>query len=89
MNRCDKLFTASYTIVGIIGKVLSSRLTFKRSNVELDPILVGLSKIRNNMGIPNLKRSETDNAADDGNLCKNKFQIFKKMQLSASLQTIT
>ena len=44
-NRADKLFTASYAIVGRLGKVATSRLTFTKSNKELDPILVGISKI--------------------------------------------
>ena len=44
-NRADKLFTASYTIVGRLVKVASSQLIFTKSNEELDPILVGISKI--------------------------------------------
>ena len=37
-NRSDKLITDLYTIVSMLGKVSSSRLTFAKSNDELDPI---------------------------------------------------
>ena len=57
----------------MLGKVVSSRLTYTKSNEELDPILVGLSNIRKNMGISEMKCYETDNAAGDGNLWKNIF----------------
>ena len=77
-NREDKIFTASYTIVSMLGQVVSSRLTFTKSNEELDPILHGLSSIRNEMGTSDLKRHETDNAAGDGNLWKKCFPELKK-----------
>ena len=77
-NRPDKLHAASYTIVSMLGKVSSSRLTFTKSNDELSPMLHGLSSIRQNMGIPELKRYETDNAAGDGNLWKSHFPELEK-----------
>lgn len=76
-NRADKIFTASYTIVGMLGKVVSSRLTFTKSNDELNPILSGLSGIRGSMGLPSVKRYETDNAAGDGGLWTKHFPELK------------
>lgn len=62
----------------MLGKVVSSKLTFTKNNNELDPILVGLSKIQDNMGMPDLKRNETDNAVGDGNLWKKHFPELRK-----------
>ena len=77
-NRADKLFTASYTVTSMLGQVVSSRLTFTKSNEELDPVLKGLATICSNMGVSDLKRYETDNAAGDGNLWARHFPELKK-----------
>ena len=62
----------------MLGKVASSRLTFTKSNEELNPILVGLTKLRSNMGLPEVKRYETDNAAGDRILWKKHFLELRK-----------
>ena len=72
-NRPDKSFTALYTIISMLGKVASSRLTFTKSNAELDHILVRLRKLRSKIGLPEVKRYKMDNAAGDGNLQKKHF----------------
>ena len=77
-NRPDKIFTASCTIVSMLGKVASSRLTFTKSNEELDPILLGLTKLRSNMRLQDAKRHETDDATGDGNLWKKHFPELRK-----------
>ena len=61
---------ASYRNISILGKVVSSRLTFAKSNEELDPILVRLTKLRTNMRLPEVKRYQTNNATRDRNLWK-------------------
>ena len=57
----------------MLRKVSSSRLTFTKNNNALLPTLDSASSIFQSMGMLELKRHETDNAASDGNVLKNIF----------------
>jgi len=66
-----------YTILGMLGKVMSNRLIFIKSNDELNPILVGLSSIRISIGLPLLKWYKTDNTASNRGLWTKYFPELK------------
>jgi len=67
---CGKrlVFNASYSILSLSGQVSSLRLTFGKSNDEIEPVLRDLKKTRLNIGVPLLKRFETDNLNGDGGI---------------------
>jgi len=77
---CGKrlLFNASYSIMSLSGQVSSLRLTFGKSNDEIEPVLNDLKKARINVGVSLLKRFETDNLKGDGGLWNRIFPELKE-----------
>jgi hypothetical protein len=81
---CGKrgIFDATYSIMSLSGQVSSLRLTFGKSNDEIEPVLEDLKKTRLNVGVPLLKRFETDNVKGDGGLwCK----VFPELKQGLSI----
>ena len=64
---------ASYTVVNILEKIVSRRLTFTKSNDELESILTGLYNISKSISIEKLKQYETENTSSNSNLWKKIF----------------
>ena len=56
-KRDERLFTASYTIVNMLGKIICSRFTCTKSNEELEPIIEGIKKAKGMLGLEKLKRT--------------------------------
>jgi len=63
-----KVFHASYTVTSLRGKIVSNHLTFTKSSSELEPVVQGIKEVRENVGITDLLRHETDNINADGKL---------------------
>jgi len=72
-----QLFNASYNIMSLAGQVSSLRLTFGKSNDELEPVLSDLKTVRHSIGINSLERFETDNIKGDGGLWMKTFPELK------------
>ena len=44
-DRNGKLFTASYNSLSLLGKIITSHITFTKANVEIEPIIKKIMKL--------------------------------------------
>lgn len=65
-GREGKAFGASYTAASKIGFNVINRLTFTKSNSEIDPIIAKYKESRDNAGAGPLKSFQSDNLNGDG-----------------------
>ena len=64
-NRNGNLFTASYTTLSFLGKIITSYLTFTKSNADIEPMIKNIKRIRIATKSGSLQRHETDNVNED------------------------
>ena len=63
-GRSGNAFSASYTVMSLNGLVNISALTHTKSNAEVDSIVQGYKRVRENAGEPRLRRLELDGGSD-------------------------
>ena len=63
-GRPGTALSASYTVMSLNGLVNMSALTHTKSNAEIDDLVLGYRKVRENAGEPKLLRLECDGGGD-------------------------